>query len=251
MTHARPPTPEATVTLFIAARFCGPTDSGNGGYTCGRLAADLPLPAEVTLRKPPPLDRALPAQRHGEERVLLDADATVIAQARHVPLALQLPPAPDPHAAMEAATHYHGLETHAFPHCFVCGPARAPGDGLRLFAGRVADRELVACGWTPHADLAHDDGQVRSEFLWAALDCPGAWAWLDEMERPLVLGRLAVDIAQPPMADKAYIVGGWRLGREGRKHYSGTAIWRADGTPCAWGRATWIEVDPARFGSSG
>lgn len=251
MPQARPPYPEASTTLTIAARFCGPTDSGNGGYTCGRLAAGLTLPVEVTLRKPPPLDRALPVQRRDGEHVLLDGDGGVIAQARHVPLALQLPPAPELDTAAEAAAHYPGLETHAFPHCFVCGPARPPEDGLRLFAGRVADQELVACTWTPHADLAHDDGKVRPEFLWAALDCPGAWAWLDEMERPLVLGRLAVDIAQQVMADKAYVVAGWRLGREGRKHFSGTAIWRADGTPCAWGRATWIEVDPARFGASG
>jgi len=251
MHEARPPSPEATSTLAIAAKFCGPTDSGNGGYTCGRLAAGLPGPVEVTLRQPPPLDHVLAVQVRGAQHALLDDDGILVAEARHVPFALSLPSSPGLQAATEAAAHYHGLQTHAFPHCFVCGPARASGDGLRLFAGRVADCERVACPWTPHADLADDDGAVKPEFLWAALDCPGAWAWLDELERPLVLGRLAVDIAQPVTARQPHIVGGWRLGHEGRKYFSGTAIWRADGTPCAWGRATWIEVDPARFGASG
>lgn len=251
MNDTRPPAPEAVATLTIAARFCGPTDSGNGGYTCGRLAAGLPTPVEVTLRQPPPLDHALAVHADGEEHTLLDDHGTVVAQARHVPFALPLPASPGLAAATAAAARYHGLQTHAFPNCFVCGPARRPAEGLRIFAGRVAGEDLVACPWTPGSELAEPDGQVRPEFLWAALDCPGAWAWLDELERPVVLGRLAVDIARPVMAKEAHIVAGWRLGGAGRKHFSGTAIWRADGTPCAWGRATWIEVDPERFGSAG
>lgn len=251
MNDARPQSPEASATLAIAARFCGPTESGNGGYTCGRLAAGLPAPVEVTLRQPPPLDCALTVQRHGEEQSLLADDGTVVAQARHAPFTLQLPVSPGLAAATAAAARYHGLETHAFPRCFVCGPARPPADGLRIFAGRVDGEELVACPWTPDAELAAADGQVRAEFLWAALDCPGAWAWLDELERPVVLGRLAVEIARPVLATETHIVAGWRLGSDGRKHFSGTVIWRADGTPCAWGRATWIEVDPERFGSAG
>jgi hypothetical protein len=39
----------------IASRFCGPPQSGNGGYTCGLLAEALPGPIEVSLRAPPPL----------------------------------------------------------------------------------------------------------------------------------------------------------------------------------------------------
>lgn len=44
--------------LVVAARFCGPTGSGNGGYVAGRLGAfvDTDGPVEVTLREPPPLD---------------------------------------------------------------------------------------------------------------------------------------------------------------------------------------------------
>lgn len=241
-------------SIVVAERFCGPPGSGNGGYTCGLLAAGMPTPVEVTLRRPPPLDRRLAVRRTPEGRVLMDGEERV-AEARPVELSLSPPPFPGLEAATEAATRYHGLEHHAFPGCFVCGTAREPGDGLRVFAGEVRDdggeQGLVASPWTPSAELAGPDGRVRPEFTWAALDCPGAWSWLHALENPLVLGRLAVDIDAPIMAGEAHVVGGWRLGREGRKHYSGTVIWHADGTLCARARATWIEVDAARFAAAG
>jgi hypothetical protein len=246
--HASPSPPAAS--LVIGARFCGPPESGNGGYTCGLLAAGLPPPVEVTLRRPPPLDRKLAVLRGPNGLALMDGDVAV-AEARHAEFALQTPHCPGLGAATEAAARYYGLAEHAFPTCFVCGPGRAPGDGLRIFAGEVAGDGLVASPWKPDPGLADARGVVRPEFVWAALDCPGAWAWLAELDRPLVLGRLAVVIDAQVLAGRPHIVGGWRLGRDGRKHFSGTAIWAADGTLCARGRATWIEVDPERFGSGG
>ena len=47
---------------------------------------------------------------------------------------------------------YVGHRRHNFPSCFVCGPERAPGDGLRDFPGD--GRRQVAATWTPGADLA-------------------------------------------------------------------------------------------------
>jgi hypothetical protein len=237
-------------TITIAARFCGPPESGNGGYTCGRLAARMAGPVEVTLRRPPPLDFPLAVRRSGDGLVLADGEAPV-AEARPTRFELEPPPCPGLGAATEAASHYHGLEEHAFPTCFVCGPGRAPGDGLRIFAGELPGDGLVACPWMPGAGLAGADGHVGTEFTWAALDCPGAWAWLSGLQNPLVLGRLAAVLDAPVIAGRPHIVGGWRLGHEGRKYYSGTAIWRADGTVCARARATWIEVDPARFAATG
>lgn len=236
--------------IIIAARFCGPPESGNGGYTCGRLAAGLQPPVEVTLRRPPPLDRALAVLRSPHGLVLAD-DQTPVAEARRTLFELETPPCPGLGAAVEAAGRFHGMQQHAFPTCFVCGPERAPGDGLRVFAGEVAGDGLVACPWKPAGELADASGIVRDEFVWAALDCPGAWAWLADTANPLVLGRLAAVIDAPVVAGHLHIVGGWRLGREGRKHYSGTVIWRADGTVCARAKSTWIEVDPARFAAAG
>lgn len=240
----------ATPVVTIARRFCGPPDSGNGGYTCGLVASALPGVVSVTLRRPPPLDKALRLVRTPEGVALLDGASTV-AEGRRAELSLEPPPCPGLAAAAEAAARYRGLEHHAFPSCFVCGTGREPGDGLRIFAGHAGVDELVAAPWQPAGDLADAEGCVRPEFVWAALDCPGAWTWLSELERPLVLGRLTASLDQSLEAGRHYIVGGWRLGREGRKHESGTAVWTADGTVCARARATWIEIDPARFAAAG
>ena len=45
--------------IVIENRYCGPPDSGHGGYTCGRLANFIHGVAEVTLRRPPPLNKEL------------------------------------------------------------------------------------------------------------------------------------------------------------------------------------------------
>ena len=42
--------------VSIPSRFNGPPLSGNGGYSCGVLAAFIDGPAQVRLHVPPPLD---------------------------------------------------------------------------------------------------------------------------------------------------------------------------------------------------
>jgi hypothetical protein len=165
-------------------------------------------------------------------------------------LDLDPPPCPGLGAAAEAAAGYPGLHTHAFPTCFVCGPGRPAGDGLRIFAGKVAGKRWWRVRGSRPPSWRATTAWLRSEFAWAALDCPGAWAWLPVLDNPVVLGRLAVVIDEPilPASRTSSAAGD---GKEGRKHYSGTVIWRADGTVCARGRATWIEVDAAKFAASG
>ena len=46
-------------TITIPRRFCGPPDSGNGGYVCGRLASFIDGPAVVRLKVPTPLDEEM------------------------------------------------------------------------------------------------------------------------------------------------------------------------------------------------
>ena len=65
--------------VIIDERFCGPPQSGNGGYVCGVLARLIDGPAEVSLRRPPPLGRPLEVQRLGEGSVALRDGDTVIA----------------------------------------------------------------------------------------------------------------------------------------------------------------------------
>ena len=232
--------------IVILARYRGPQHSGNGGYTCGRLAVSLEGAVEVTLRKPPPLDRPLEV-RPTEDGVEMTDGQTVIARARTTELDLAVPECPSMAEAEAGMQRYHGFAHHAFPGCFVCGTGREPGDGLRIFAGPVSSGPMVAAPWTPGARLADAEGRVRDEFVWAALDCPGAWAWLGELDNPLVLGRLTVSVEAPVAAGEPHVVAGWQLGRDGRKHGSGTALWTADGRLCARAKATWFEVDEAGF----
>jgi len=61
-------------TLTIPNRFSGPPGVGNGGYSCGRFAALLGGAAEVTLRRPVPLETALQVQREGASIRILDGE---------------------------------------------------------------------------------------------------------------------------------------------------------------------------------
>jgi len=246
--------------LVIAGRFCGPPRSGNGGYVCGRLAAHVPGVAAVRLKVPPPLETELRVEVADDvARLLRGAD--VIAEARSATLDLVAPVAPTFIEAAEAARSYLGFRVHAFPACFVCGPWRAEADGLRIFAGPI-DRQsltaspaastaprLVAAPWIPDSSLADDAGRVRREFLWSALDCPGAFAVLPVPEgKAVVLGELCARIEGSLAVGEACVVAGWPLRAEGRKHLVGTAIYDGAGRAVAVARATWLEVEASAFG---
>lgn len=232
--------------LVIAERFRGPTASANGGYTAGLLAALVDGPAQVTLRRPPPLARRLRVRRSADGAAqLLDGNG-VIAEA--VPARVEAATlAPVGLAAAEAASaRYHGFARHPFPECFVCGPQRIETGGLRIFPGPLAGREGVAAPWVPDDSLAGLAGHVRPEFIWAALDCPGAFA-SGFPEIMMVLGRLAVEIRRPASAGQPLVVVGWPEGAEGRKHFAITALFTTDGELVAVARATWIALEAAEL----
>lgn len=227
------------MTITVDRRFRGPDDSGNGGYVAGRVAAQLePGPVTVTLRVPPPLARPLELIRSDGGVRLTAGDVLVAEAVAHADDAL---PAVDPVPADDAratAEHFGGHRQHPFPHCFVCGPARAPGDGLRLEPGRLGDGR-TACVWSVAADLAG-----RPEFVWAALDCPGGWAAPIE-GRPMVLGRMTAQVVATPEAGEDVVVMGELLGQEGRKFLTATTAYGADGRELGRAGATWILLRPA------
>jgi len=226
--------------LTIAARFNGPPDSGHGGYVCGLVASLLVGPARVRLHRPPPLGRGLAVRREGEGVSLLDEEA-IVATGVPATVDVALPSAVGVGDAELAAREYPGFRDHAFPGCFGCGPARAPGDGLRIFPGPVTGRDLVAAPWVPDASLAGSGGDVRPEFLWAALDCPSGWAAIVAgAATPILLGELAARVVEPVRAGERCVVLGWTLGGEGRKHWAAAAILDAKASPRAVARATWI-----------
>jgi hypothetical protein len=224
--------------LVIDPRFNGPAGSANGGYTCGLVAQALGEgDAEATLRRPPPLGRPLRVERADGRLDVLDGNERV-AEAVPTELTLDVPHAPSFAEAEQAAAAYPGFERHAFPTCFVCGPDREPGDGLRIFAGPVRDG-LVASPWIPDESLAVE-GEVAPEFVWAALDCPGAFAVGFSARGETVLGRFAAHVDSVPAVGEQCVVAGWPLGEEGRKLYAGTALYGEDGRVLGRARATWI-----------
>lgn len=262
MTHFLPP------SLTVAQRFCGPPDSGNGGWTSGALAALAAHPEdrcrawpamEATLRMPPPLDQRLTVSQQAAGPVTtLSRGADLVAEVRTVEddvLAVEPVPAAE---ARAASAGYPGHRSHPFPTCFVCGTGREEGDGLRIFPGPVtpaADGSLrVAATWTPHASTREDFHEYVDEvpraglaMTWAALDCTGGWAG-DLEERLMVLGRMTAGIDALPAIGEEHVVVGQRLGTEGRKTFTATTLYDADGRVVGRARHTWIAIDPATFG---
>ena len=230
--------------ITIERRFRGPPESGYGGYVCGVVAGFIGGEAEVTLKRPPPLDRRLEAVRLEDGAVALRDGEMVIAEGAPASVEIEIPKPVALPDAEAASRSYPGFRQHVFPTCFGCGPQRSEGDGLRIFPGRVDGRDIVAAPWTPDASLAGEGGTVRPEFVWAALDCPGAWALFDEPieGRPVVLGRMAAKPIAPVHAGEPHVVIGWALGGEGRRRFSGTALFSADGGLRAFARSTWIRL---------
>lgn len=239
-----------THTLSIAARFNGPVASGNGGYSAGlaaRLAFGETQAVEATLRAPIPLDAALRLhETPAGIDVLTDDAATriLVMSLRPVELARPAILAPTLAAASAASSSFRGAEDHVLPTCFVCGPARA--DGLRIFAdvldpgGNPNAFSVVAAPWTPQADLADASGRVAMEFIWAALDCPGAFAIDAE---PILLGRMTARVLARPRAGEPLVIAAWRIGAERRKHFAGTALFDTTGDLLAFSEQTWIRID--------
>ena len=232
--------------ITIDRRFCGPPTSGNGGYVCGRLAHYVGDQATVRLMQPPPLDTSLEVRKSGDTVELRDGES-IIARAWPEGRDVEPPPAPGLESALAVRETYAGLKRHVFPSCFVCGPHREEGDGLRIFPGRLAGEDTgrrVACDWTPHENLCVEDGTVLPHFIWAALDCPSGWASLTFDDIVGVLGELSVQIHEPVHCGKTYVVMGWEIAAEGRKRFTGSALYSADGEVLATGRATWIVIEP-------
>lgn len=225
--------------IVIDRRFRGPRDSGNGGYTSGLVASLLGADTvEVTLRVPPPLETPLRVERVDGGVRVLDGERLVV-EARPAELELDLPePVPYAEAERLAAAQPDDPD-HPFPGCFTCGPGRAEGDGLRLRVAPLGDGRLVAPWRPPDAD---------ARLVWAALDCPGAFAVNPGFARGItLLGRLTARILEVPAAADECVVVAWPLGDgDERRSYAGTALFRGS-EPLAFARAIWFSVpDEAR-----
>lgn len=239
--------------IIIDRRYCGPPNSGNGGYVCGRLARHIAGPAEVMLRAPPPLDTPLDAVATNDGTWELRDGGKAVATGRAATVELaQVETATLPDARAAELRALFRPQEHPLPHCFVCGPARAKGDGLRIFAGplrRPAGPPVLAASWAPDPKLAAEDGLVAPEFLWSALDCPTGFACNYDArsgsfeKTPLLLGRMSARIESRPRPGAPCIITAWATGRDGRKRTADAALHDEAGTLLAVARTTWIAVE--------
>jgi hypothetical protein len=231
-------------TVSIPERFRGPPGSANGGYCCGLLACHIDGAAEVTLLKPPPLEKHLRVSVDESSVSLLDGEEAV-ARARSVELDTTVPKTVSVSEAGRAAKGFAWFEDHPFPGCFVCGPDREEGDGLRIFPGPVEGRshELVAAPWDPDETLADPDGMIIEEVLWAALDCPTSFGGglLNEFSTS-VLGRLTGKLLGPVEVGRPHVLVAWPIGMDGRKWEGGSALFTDTGELKAYARGLWIEL---------
>ena len=233
-----------TDTLSIPAFFNGPPESGNGGYTCGRVAALLGAEvAEVSLRSPPPLETPLQVVRERDSVRVMHGD-TLVAQAAPSELLVDMPdpvPANDVEAAQEAGRE-RWANGHPFPTCVVCGPARP--DGLGIVPAALPGRDnLFGATWTPTEESGDGHGFVRNELVWAALDCPTSAPVANFGDGPaMVLASLTARLGCRLRAGEPHTIVSWALGEDGRKHWSAAALYDSSGTLTCASRALWIEL---------
>jgi hypothetical protein len=231
-------------TVVVPEHFIGPPGMGHGGYVAGFFAGRIPGTVQVTLRRPTPvgadldlveLDGGRWELRHGDE---------MIAEAEPATLELDVPTVPTASAARaaEVSSPSRWDEQGVHPICLGCGLAREDDEGLELGVGPlvVDGIEQVAAVWRPPARLAGDDGAVDPQWVVAALDCPGAMAYIARGTFAGLLGRIVFEQTGPVEPEVDHVVTGWEIERDGRKLFAGTALATADGEVLARTRQTWF-----------
>jgi hypothetical protein len=240
--------------IVIEERFCGPPKSANGGYVCGLLAAHIAGDAEITLLAPPPLGERLDVVA-GELGVELRKEETTLATGRSAHIDVTEIPMVNFSEAEDAVRRSpYDASRHPLPTCFVCGPARVDGDGLRIIPRPLPPRTDCKIGsfaapWVPCSNLASEDGAVASEFIWAALDCPTGFAGVGAQHfgmtgtEAILLGRMSARIDRRPYPGERCIIVAWPTGRDGRKLFASSALLGSGGEILAVAQATWLLVD--------
>ena len=241
-------------SVVIKERFCGPPKSANGGYVCGLLAAHIDGDAEITLLAPPPLGQRLEIVA-GEREVELRKEKTKFAVGRRARIDIPEIPIVDFSEAQDAVHRSpYSTERHPFPMCFVCGPKRLDGDGLRIIPRPLPARsdrrtESLVAPWVPHSNLVNEDGVVAHQFVWAALDCPTGFASVGAQHlgmtgnETILLGRMSAHVSRRPNPGDRCIIVAWPTGRDGRKLFANSALLKPNGEVLAFATATWVLVD--------
>jgi hypothetical protein len=231
--------------VVVPENFVGPPGMGHGGYVAGLLAGHVEGGVQVTLRRATPVGLDLTVEVTDDGHVALSHDGELVAEAEPATVELDVPPPPgiDEARAAEAGSPSHWNEIGVHPICFGCGLARDDEEGLEIPVGplEVDGHEQVAAVWRPTAAMAGPDGGVEPHWVLAALDCPGAMAFIARGTFAGLLGRIAFEQTGRVEPEVDHVVTGWQIDRDGRKLFAGTALATADGEIVARARATWFE----------
>jgi hypothetical protein len=227
--------------LVIDAAYAGLPGMAHGGYVAGVLTAALAADSSrIRLRRPVPPAQALRLERPHRTQVELHGEAGLLADGADAEVLIDAPERVAPAEALSASRRFPGMAHHPYPGCVCCGPAHPRG--LRVFPGPVSGRGVVAALWVPAAELADGGGDLPSELVCAALDCPQLWALM--LHAPattadrVVTAVLETRLDDRVVAGEPHVVMGWPIGRDGRRWLAGAAIFGPGGELCAVGRQT-------------
>lgn len=230
-----------TDTVVIEERFRGPPNSGNGGYVAGLVAKFAGGHRAVYMRAPAPL--AIPLELEDKiEPVRLTYDGKTIAEAVKSDQA-SLPEVPPPPTLEEA--RIAGQEAAcSHPICYCCGNQVSSAVGLRVHTGQLtgAPDGWVAGVWNVDAEAIGTDGSAAEEHVWAAIDCPGSYAWLakDGVNGGLT-AMMQAEVFELPRAGDECIVFAWPISQMSeRRRLSGTALFDSGGKLMARASQLWV-----------
>ena len=118
--------------------------------------------------------------------------------------------------------------------------ASASGCVARALSAAPHCPAFRAAAWQPASVFADENGLLPDPILWAALDCPGQFAWLASGIRTGMLGRMTGRILKPvPVAQELRVIG-WCIEVERVKHFAGTALFDQSGDLCGYSKQVWI-----------
>lgn len=229
--------------VIVPENCVGPPGMGHGGWVAGLLAARIGGSVQVTLRKPTPVGVELDLVDTAARLELRSGDELIV-EAEPATLTIDVPPVPSVEAARaaEARSPSRWDERGVHPICFGCGLARDDDDGLEIAVGplEVDGHEQVAAVWNPADRFTGSDGTVDPQWVLAALDCPGAMAFIARDTSAGLLGRIVFEQYGDVTPGSDHVVTGWQIGTDGRKMLAGTALAAADGRVLAAAKATWF-----------
>jgi hypothetical protein len=122
-----------------------------------------------------------------------------------------------------------------------CEAADLVGDGAVIASARAAVLDVEVPAPVPLDAAVDDDGHVRPELIWAALDCPSGFAAMADGAIS-ILGRMTAEITRRPPVGTPLVVVSWLIDIDGRKQHAASALYDPDGAVVGVARATWIEL---------